>query len=198
MASKATTQSFIHEFQLVTTPKEDRILEVRLNAGRNLYNACLSEALTRLSAMRGSDAWKTARNMPHGKARTATFHAVNDKFGYGEYSLHKYAARVSCACWIGDHLDSLTAQKLASRAFIAVKEYQFGKRGKPRFKRYGWMSSLEGKNNASGIKWRDGRVKWNGLDLRSVFDRKDKHGIQAHALSQPVKYCRLVRKVIRG
>ena len=98
----------------------------------------------------------------------------------------------------GDHLDSLTAQKLASRAFTAVKEYQFGKRGKPRFKRYGWMSSLEGKNNASGIKWRDGRVKWNGLDLRSVFDRKDKHGIQAHALSQPVKYCRLVRKVIRG
>jgi hypothetical protein len=60
------------------------------------------------------------------------------------------------------------------------------------------MSSLEGKNNASGIKWRDGRVKWNGLDLRFVFDRKDKHGIQAHALSQPVKYCRLVRKVIRG
>ena len=101
MASKATTRSFIHEFQLVTSPKEDRILEVRFNAGRNLYNACLSEALTRLSAMRGSDAWKTARNMPHGKARTAAFQAINEKFGYGEYSLHKYAARVSRACWIG-------------------------------------------------------------------------------------------------
>ena len=198
MAPKATTQSFIHEFQLVTTPKEKRILEVRFNAGRNLYNACLSEALTRLSAMRGSDAWKTARNMPHGKARTAAFQTINERFEYSEYSLHKYAAKVCRACWIGDHIDSLTAQKLASRAFIAVKEYQFGKRGKPRFKRYGWMSSLEGKNNTSGIRWRDGRVKWNGLDLRCVFDRKDKHGIQAHALSQTVKYCRLVRKVIRG
>jgi len=198
MASKATTKSFIHEFQLVTTPKENRILEVCLNAGRNLYNACLSETLTRLHAMRGSDAWRTARDMPHGKARKAAFQTINERFEYGEYSLHKYAAKVCHACWIGDHLDSLTAQKLATRAFTAVKEYQFGKRGKPRFKRYGWMSSLEGKNNASGIKWRDGRVKWNGLDLRCVLDRKDKHGIQAHALSQTVKYCRLVRKVIRG
>ncbi|HTP03809.1 MAG TPA: hypothetical protein VMM54_01475 [Nitrospirota bacterium] len=76
----------------MTTPKENRILEVRLNAGRNLYNACLSEALTRLNAMRGSDEWKTAWNMPHGKARTAAFQTINEKFGYGEYSLHKYAA----------------------------------------------------------------------------------------------------------
>ena len=39
MASKAKNKCFIHEFQLVTSPKENRILEVRLNAGRNLYNA---------------------------------------------------------------------------------------------------------------------------------------------------------------
>jgi hypothetical protein len=100
MASKATTKSFIHEFQLVTTPKENRILEVCLNAGRNLYNACLSETLTRLHAMRGSDAWRTARDRPHGKPRTAAFQAVNDRFAYGEYALHKYAAKVCHACWI--------------------------------------------------------------------------------------------------
>jgi len=80
MASKATTQSLIHEFQLVTSPKEDRILEVRLNAGRNLYNACLSEALTRLNAMRGSDEWKTARNMPHGKARIAALEELRKNY----------------------------------------------------------------------------------------------------------------------
>jgi transposase len=198
MAKKAKTPSFIHEFGLVTGPKEVRILDVRFDAGRNLYNACLSEALSRLAAMRRSAEWKAARAMIPGKDRTAAFRSVNEAFGHSEYSLHKYAAKTCHACWIGEHIDSLTAQKVATRAFSAVKEYQFMVRGKPRFKRHGWMSSLEGKNNSSGIKWREGRVMWNGLELKCIIDRKDKHGVEAHALSQTVKYCRIVRKVIRG
>jgi putative transposase len=60
------------------------------------------------------------------------------------------------------------------------------------------MSSLEGKNNKSGIRWCDDHIEWTGLDLDVIFDLKDKHGIQAHALSQDVKYCRIVKKIIRG
>jgi transposase len=60
------------------------------------------------------------------------------------------------------------------------------------------MSSLEGKNNASGIKWRDDHIEWSGLSLPCIFDRKDKFGVQAHALNHDVKYVRLVKKTICG
>ena len=54
---KPKTPSFIHEFQLVATPKDNRMLDVRLEAGRYLYNACLGEAMKRLAAMRRSKKW---------------------------------------------------------------------------------------------------------------------------------------------
>ena len=60
------------------------------------------------------------------------------------------------------------------------------------------MSSLEGKNNKSGILWRTDHIEWTGLSLPCLFDRKDKFGAQAHALSHDVKYVRLVKKIIRG
>ena len=60
------------------------------------------------------------------------------------------------------------------------------------------MSSVEGKNNASGIRWCDDHVEWSGLNLSCLFDHKDKFGVQAHTLSHEVKYVRLVKKTIRG
>ncbi len=39
--NKSKTPSFIHEFQVVTTHKDNRMLDIRLEAGRHLYNACL-------------------------------------------------------------------------------------------------------------------------------------------------------------
>jgi putative transposase len=36
------------------------MLDIRLEAGRHLYNACLGEALKRLAAMRRSEKWRIA------------------------------------------------------------------------------------------------------------------------------------------
>ncbi|MHB8253204.1 MAG: nuclease/transposase family protein [Acidiferrobacter sp.] len=36
------------------------------------------------------------------------------------------------------------------------------------------------------------------MSLKALFDRKDPHGVQAFALQNPVKYCRLVRRTLRG
>ncbi len=43
--NKSKTPSFIHEFLVITTHKDNRILDVRLEAGRHLYNACLVSAV---------------------------------------------------------------------------------------------------------------------------------------------------------
>ena len=76
MAKKASTPTFVLELPLVVTKANERIILSRLEAGRRLYNAILHEALKRLSAMRSSSEWQTARDLPKGKARNDAFKAV--------------------------------------------------------------------------------------------------------------------------
>jgi len=58
------TPSFIAEFSLLTTPADERELSIRLDAARNVYNACLGESLRRLDLMRESKAWQAVQAMP--------------------------------------------------------------------------------------------------------------------------------------
>lgn len=191
--------TFIHELPLRVLPAQERELNVRFDCARQLYNACLGEALRRLRLMRESRRYRKARSMKRGRERSSEFRKLDARFGFREYDLHAYATKTKNACHIGDHLDAHTTQKLASRAFAAAREYAFGKRGRPRFKGRGrGLHSLEGKTNASGIKWRDAAVHWGGLVLPAIPDVKDKWGVQAHALACRVKYVRLVRRMLRG
>jgi len=73
-----------------------------------------------------------------------------------------------------------------------------GKRGKPRYKTKACFSSLENKSNETGIRWRNNALEWKGLTLYPLFDKKDSCKVQKHALSSPIKYCRVVRRKIKG
>jgi hypothetical protein len=59
------------------------------------------------------------------------------------------------------------------------------------------LDSVEGKSNQSGIRYKDGRVEWNGLTLPVNLRPQDEYAQMALAASR-VKYCRLTRKVVRG
>ena len=192
------TETFIHELPLRVTPAQERELTVRFDCARQLYNACLDAALKRLKSMRESRAFRRARVMKRGRERTAIFRRLDEKFGFREYDLHAVATRTKNACHIGDHLDAHVAQKIASRAFVAVREYSFGRRGRPRFKGRRGLHSLEGKSNTTGIRWRDGAIHWMGLVLPAILDSRDKWGVEAHALSCRVKYVHIVRRLLRG
>lgn len=199
---RAKTPSFVCELPLVVTPADERTLLVRLDCARQVYNACLGEAPKRLRRMRASDAHQAARTLPRGpqnspaaRARAAAFRAVNERFAFREYDLHAYAKQFSHS-WLGGHLDSNTVQKLATRAFLAAERYAFGQNGKPRFKGQGWFDSVEGKTNASGIRWRADRVEWSGLTLPALIEPQDE--VIAHGLACRVKFVRLVRRTLHG
>jgi len=204
--SKAKSPSFVLEPPLVANPHESRVLAVRFEAGRQLYNAVLGEALRRLDLMKESKAWQATRPMPSGaprsaaqKARAAEFSLIAETMGFTDYDIQSYATRGKNACWIGDHLDAHTTQKIGTRAFKAAQRYQFRIGGRPRFKPKGKaLKSLEGKSNATGLRWRDDHLEWNKLKLKALYDQKDPHGVQAFALQSPVKYCRLIRRTILG
>ena len=94
--------------------------------------------------------------------------------------------------WLGEHLDSLTIQTLASRASCAANRLLLGTARLVRFKGRQQLDTVEGKTNTSGIRWSGTRVEWKELGLQVLLDRRDL--VQAHGLAAPVKYARLVRR----
>ena len=207
---KSETTSFVHELRLKLTPKQASILGSRLNIARQVYNACLGEGLKRLKLMRESKDGQCACKMPkkvkndkgrevNNKARQELFKSVREEYEFSEYALHRYITYLRQSKYISDHIDSQTGQKSATRAFNALLQYAIGKRGRPRFKPYNRFSSVEGKSNSAGIRWVDGKIKWGkNFECGVHYDLKDKHGLEAYALSCKTKYVRLVKRTIKG
>jgi len=204
---RSKTPSFVTEIPLEVSPSQEATLLKRLDAARRVYNACLGESLRRGQALRQSPAYQAVRAMPVGekdsperKARNKAFKQARQAVAFGEYDLHPYAKQFGYS-YLGDHLDSLTVQKIASRAFEAVNQYILGKKGKPRFKGRNQFDSVEGKTNGSGLRWKEGRVIWNiksgrDLTLEPLIPAKD--AVTQHGLNSPVKYVRLVRRKLNG
>ncbi len=197
---RSLTPSFIAAFPLSVTPADHRALTVRLDAARNVYNACLGESLRRLSLMRESLDWQAARTMPKGKERADLFKATMLRFGFSSASIQKHAEACRDACWIGDHLGSHDTQTTSLRAFRAVQMHAFAKRGRPRFKGKGRLHSIEGKGGAV-IRFRADpvpAVHYGGLVLPLKLDPRDRDGWQAEALRRRTKFVRIVRKHRNG
>jgi putative transposase len=211
---RAKTPSFVAEFPVGTTPADRRVLNLRLDALRQIYNAVLDEALSRLDRMRCSLDYRRAQTMPRqvgkkpdGSAkanpeRTALFKATAQRFGFTGPALQKTAERCRDACWIGDHVMSHDTQTTSLRAFRAAEAYAYGQRGRPRFKaKHRGLRSIEGKGGAV-ITLRgtavEPAVHYGGLVLPLKLKTRDPYGWQAQALAAPTKYVRLVRRIEKG
>jgi len=209
---KSKTPTFILELALDTSPHDEAELNARFEAARQLYNACLDEAKRRLDLLRQSNEFKHAKRMPktvkgkkdeglasifRNKGRFLAFKELNAKFGFSEYSIIIYATTIRNS-WINNHIDSNTAQKLASRAFKAVRKVAFGQAKRVRFKSENQLKSVEGSTNKTGIRYisKTGHILWKGLELKCIIDVNDK--VVVHGLSHRVKYCRIIKRIFNG
>ena len=190
------SDTFIHELPLEVTLSSTSTLHTRFDAGGMLYNAILSESLRRLQLMKESKGWTLAKHLPRGEERTALFKKAIKKQRFTEYAIHHFLTEFLKRFPQKEHLDSQTCQKIASRAFLAAKEYSLGKRGRPRYKAVSRFSSIEGKSNVTGIRFKGGMIVWKKLKLKPVFNPKDVKEI--HALHCKIKYVRLVRRRRKG
>ena len=193
------TPSFVCELPLRVGPAQERVLQVRLEAARALYNASLGEARTRWRLVRQSNAYQYARTLPrHTPERTAAFTAARAAHGFTDAALQTYAKDCRHASrWIEEHLDAPVCQKLATRAYRAVLCMAVGKAKRVRFKGKQQLDTVEGKSNETGLVWRSDRVVWRGLTLpASLPQRVRRDPVLAHGLAAPVKYVRLVRRRI--
>ncbi len=146
--------------------------------------------------MRESRAYQAARRLPkNAKERTAAFKNVRENLpSMSTLSMLRHATIKHG--WIGEHIGINVAQKVATRAFKAVEKVAFSLAKRVRFKRYGGLNSIEGKNNATGLIWKGTFLKVGKLELPALIDSSDP--VVTHGLSCRVKYCRLVQRNISG
>ncbi len=188
---------FVCEIPLATTPRQESALAKRFEAARQIYNACLGEALKRLRRMRESRDWQRARAMQKSQAKADLFAKLKSQHEFKKSALERYAI----ACKNGafkEHLGAHETQAMAKRAFNAVEQYAYGRRGRPRFKGYRGLHSVEGKSNQACIRWRDDKVMWKGLELKPLLAPQRRDSWQSEALERETKYCRIVRRQVRS
>ena len=190
----STLSNFILTLELNTEKYQDDILNKRLEISRNIYNGCLGELFKRYNTMKQSKEYQRVCKMPKGKERNQMFSDLNKMYGLTEYSLHEYVKFMQHH--FKKNIDSFTAQKIATRRFKAFQKLMFHQANKVNFKRYGEMNSVEGKSNKMGIRFKDDMFVWNGLEIPVIIKNNDVYAQMA--LMNKIKYCRIVRKSIRG
>jgi len=202
MSKRTKTPSFILELAIKVSPGQSKVIRSRFEAGRNLYNALLSEAVKRLKALRNSPEYQAARATPktpeYKEEKRAAFKEARSQYGFTEYALHAFATTARTN-WIAEHIDANTAQTLATRAFRATDQVVFGKAKKVRFKSLGrGLDSLEGKSQKQGLRFvleeNNGSLVWGKLVIPALIDWTDP--VIYHALREAgkIKYARLVSR----
>src|SRR5659263_601269 len=106
-------------------------------------------------------------NGKHNPERTEAFKALNKKEGFTDYAIQHYATGIRNS-WMEEHIHAHIAQKLATRAFKAVQKIAFGTAKRVRFKGKNQMDSLEGKNNETGLIFKNNAFYWSGLEIPCI------------------------------
>jgi hypothetical protein len=199
---KSKTPTFLLELPLRVDAGQARRLHAHFEAARCFYNALLGEAMKRLRAMRADPAWQEARAIPQAqkKERKEAFARLRQVHGFSEYALHEFAKEANCS-WIADHIDSVMAQTLATRAYQAANRVCRGLAKKVRFRSKGrCLDSVENKRDDTGLRFvlqppeegNQGWLLWGKDRLAALIDWDDP--VMHHGLKQPIKYARLVRR----
>lgn len=208
---KESKQRYILTLKLETEIFQDDILTKRFEIGRQIYNSVLGKSLKRYKEMIKTKRWrenqnnisevyKNEKNKNKAKKLSKQYFDIKKnmlkEFDISEYSLHADVKNMQKH--FKDNIDSFTAQKIASNVWKAYDKLLYGNGEMIHFKKYSdGINSLEGKSNKTGIRYilSDNVLMWNGLTIKCQFKLNE---YEQTALRDEIKYCRIVRKFIRG
>lgn len=213
--AKSKTPSYVLTLNLKIDDREKSILDKRFEISRKLYNSILGVGLKRFKSLselkiyrklikelsiinkiyHNSTDKKKLKNIK--KERTQKYIELNKllkNHKLDEYSLINDMTPMYKP--FSKNIDNKTAQALASRAWEALEKLIYSKAERVHFIKYGEMESIEGKWNKSGIIYRDKIIKWKKLKMAIVVKSNDKYAQKA--LQNRVKYCRILKKLVRG
>ena len=132
---RSTTDSFILTLKLNTSSNDEAVLWHRMECGRAMYNALIRHAIKAITSLRQDKAYRDAlsRRLADKKDKQAVkeLSDIREAYGLTEFAFHQYVKLLQKR-YAAD-IDSLTAQKIASRVWDAVRNVLFGKGWKLHF-----------------------------------------------------------------
>lgn len=214
---KSKTSSYILTLALNTQLYEEDIINKRLEIARNISNSLTGKVLKRYNLMFQSKDYnkikkqlKPANKNYHNsidnkskkvfdKQRKELYKQLETiylKYGLSQYSLYEDVKPMYKH--FKDNIGSLEAQAIADRVWTKFDKLLHGNANKITFSRYGEYNSIENKWNKSGLKYdKDtNMIIWQGLNIPVIIKNNDLYAQKA--IQDRVKYCRIVRKLIRG
>ncbi|MCL2153908.1 MAG: transposase [Oscillospiraceae bacterium] len=209
---KNETPSFIVQFPLNAEQFQIEILNKRMEIGRQIYNALLTTTLRRYREMVKTREYRNLMeqlrqtasklaNSPQDRilkkdkdAITTCLNDLRERYRINEFAFHEDVKPMQHH--FKDNIDSFTAQKIASRLWLAYEDVVFGKGKELHYKKFGQFNSLEGKSNGTGIRFKEGRLIWNGLEMPVIIDHKNPYEVMA--FKNKIAFCRIVRRHVRG
>ncbi|MEO1375294.1 MAG: transposase [Cyanobacteria bacterium J06635_10] len=197
--ARSKTPSFVTELPLKVNSKQEKELLARFQAARQLYNACLNEALVRMNLVKNSELYQQAKKLRGGskKARQDLFNKAREQHRFNDYALKTFATQTANRSkWIKINLGAHEKQTIGTRAFKAVDKILFGQAKKVKFKATTRFKSVKGQSNDTGIRFINNQVLWKKLILNTIIDWDNL--VLVHGLNSPVKYCRILWRNLNG
>ena len=198
---RSSTPSFVLTMKLNTGLYESDILDYRFHCGVRIYNVLVKHCRRQLRKLYSDQEYLrllSERSLcaPNDKKHKAFINQkladIRMQYGLSGFQLENYVKLQQYR--YKKHIDSMTAQKIAASVWRSVEKYLFGNGKEVHFCRYDDFCSMEGKHNVSGIRFKDGRIHWNGLVIQPKYDKSDVYATKA--LKRRIKYCRICRKAL--
>ena len=224
---RAKTPSHVLTLPLTCEPWQRDYLDKLFRVSGNIYNNLVADRLGALKQLERTKAWKSVQaklsTLYAQRKKELTGKEDHDKLVYGKYdpllaplfeerdvlllaygfTEYNFQARVQK--WRSHHrklINTHVAQKIASTVWQKFRAYLYSNGDEIRFMPWADFRSTEGKNNESGIIFRDGAViiarrKFpvkTGRAPREGFQPSPSYTYEQEALSHMVKYCRITRK----
>ena len=194
---RCKTPSYTLEVKLNVTVPQEQELGHRFFLCNKVYNVMVKEARRRLGRYYMNPEVKAIlkkrkenKNYEFTQEEKDTMNKIQAELGLTEFDFHTYIKKQNAP--LKKMIDANTIQKLASRCWQATKSVLFSNGETVHFRKLEELTSVEGKDD-TGIRYRDGYMKWKGLEIPVEIRKNDIYAQMALADSR-VKYCRIMRR----
>ena len=213
--AKSKSSTYVLTLKLDTQKFQEDVINKRLEIARNISNNLTSKVLKRYNLMLESkeynkikselrpinkilyDETNVKKPKEINKIRKELYGRLNDiyaKYDLTQYSL--YADVQPMYKHFKDNIGSIETQAIADRVWSKFNKLIFGNVNKVCFDKFGKYNTIENKLNSSGLRYLDNMIIWKGLKIPVIINKNDIYA--QTAIQDRIKYCRIVRKIIRG
>ena len=192
--------NFVLTLKLNTTEYDEAVLAKRFYYGYKISNVVTAHAGKQLRLMKQDPVYQALLSKRQelkisGASKkeivriNKELQTVRTGYGLSEYQLHSFVKIQQHK--YKRHIDSGAAQKIATQVWQSVEKLLYSNGKHLHFHKDSDFLSMEGKSNASGIRYKNGYIEWNKLFIQFQMP---KHGTPGSAAFKEYEYTKACMK----